>query len=170
MITYNLVNFGSRQFLKLYNQIIPIGIFRMQPQAPSSRTPRAASAVCPYYKRQFSTYMNRFDTQESPMTCNCPDVQTQLNKLRKTVRRLLIIGGAIIIWLIGQVFELNSALAGKIEITKTTLRGAARDNTLNITYEHPSLIGPWWFWVPVCLIVVYIVFRALRRWWHRGNV
>lgn len=69
-----------------------------------------------------------------------------------------------IVWLVGQIIELNRALASKIEITKTTLRGAARDNTLTITYDHPSLIGPWAGSLVVQIVMSIVVTLLFVRW------
>lgn len=77
-------------------------------------------------------------------------------------------------WLVGQYIELRLTLASKIEITKTTLRGAARDNTLTITYDRPSLIGPWTdSWIvrtAICIVLGLLLVRwIIKKFRQRGG-
>lgn len=104
------------------------------------------------------------------MTRQYPDTEADLKALRKTVRRLRLFVVVAVIYLIGQTIEFRLTFASMAESNQAALRSAARNNNLTISYESPSFIGPWGFWAVVGLVVVYAIYRGIRRWWNQGRV
>jgi hypothetical protein len=79
-------------------------------------------------------------------------------------RPWLTLKNIFILWLVGQIIELNRTIDSMGESTQSSLRAAARNNTLTIAYDHPSLIGPWggsWIFRGIVLLIVLL---AIVRW------